>query len=605
MKGRRGWLLPLVLALLVLSGTACQRTTPGSGEQITAYFNDPLAGLVRMDRPQAQAGELKGKLLELLSSARREIDAAIYAVSDPEVIAALEGACARGVKLRVLTEAEEYHGQLAGLGCLQLRLDGNDRLMHDKFMIVDGELVWTGSANWSEGSFYYDANNGLVIKDRELARAYAREFEEMFRSGRFGPAKRDENPEEFEVAGLPVEVYFAPTDRPRQALLRLIGQARERLELAMFYYTDEALHWALLAALARGVQVRAVFDSRGFENRAVSMMDELLALGAGVIEALPGLVHHKFVVIDRAIVVTGSANWTASGMDYNDEDLVVIHSPELAARYAAEFDRLYQDALAYDRDPSSPPRVTIKHYNTQDVLARVEWRPHLLRKPDSYELCRAQSSYGPCEQTFLVPGDHWYFADPGAEPGRTYYYRLRSLFGGESSDWSNEYTVEAGLPACPSSGASWECDCDDRLDNNGNGYTDCEDYDCAAATACIGPEWPRLEPVELVPGVLSAEEVERDLKKYLGKVVTVRFYVVSTYDSGRVIYLDSAGDYKKNFTAVIFKWDEPNFLSRGIRPELDYDRKLVEVTGELREYNGPEIILHVPEQIRVVGARSG
>jgi hypothetical protein len=154
-------------------------------------------------------------------------------------------------------------------------------------------------------------------------------------------------------------------------------------------------------------------------------------------------------------------------------------------------------------------------------------------------------------------------------------------------------------------GASWECDCDDRLDNNGNGYTDCADYDCAAATACIGPEWPRLEPVELVPGVLSAEEVERGLKKYLGKVVTVRFYVVSTYDSGKVIYLDSAGDYKRNFTAVIFKRDEPNFLSRGIRPELDYDRKLVEVTGELQEYNGPEIILHVPEQIRVVGARSG
>jgi len=63
MKGGRGWLLPLVLALLVLSGTACQRTTPGSGEQIIAYFNDPLAGLVRMDRPQVQAGELKGKLL--------------------------------------------------------------------------------------------------------------------------------------------------------------------------------------------------------------------------------------------------------------------------------------------------------------------------------------------------------------------------------------------------------------------------------------------------------------------------------------------------------------------------------------------------------------
>ncbi|MCR4404597.1 MAG: phospholipase D-like domain-containing protein [Candidatus Acetothermia bacterium] len=600
MKGWRGWLLPLILALLVLAGAACQRTTPGLGEQLLAYFNDPLAGLPRLDRPQAQAGELKGRLLELLARAERKLDAAVYSVTDPEVIAALEGACARGVRLRILTEAEEYQGQLGGLSCAQVRLDGNDRLMHDKFMVVDEELVWTGSANWTEGSFYYDANNDLVIRDREVARAYIQEFEEMFRSGRFGPAKRDDTPEEFEVAGLPVEVYFGPSDRPRLALLRLIGQAREELELAMFYYTDEALHWALVAALARGVKVRAVFDSRGFENLAVSRMDELLALGAGLLEALPGLVHHKFAVIDREIVITGSANWTASGLDHNDEDLVVIHSPELAARYAGEFERLYQDALAYDRDPLSPPRVTLKHYNTQDVPARVEWRPHLERKPDSYEICRATSPYGPCEQTFQVSGDHWYFADEAALPGRTYYYWLRSIVGGEVSDWSNEYAVTAGLPACPASGASWECDCDDHADNNGNGYIDCQDYDCAAATACIEPEWPKLELVELVPGTLSAEEAERDLKRYLGKVVTVRFYVVSTYDSGRVIYLDSAGDYKRNFTAVIFKRDEPNFLERGIRPELDYDRKLIEVTGELGEYNGPEIILRVPEQVRVL-----
>lgn len=595
MKSGRGWLLPLILALLVLSGAACQRTTQ---EDLIAYFNDPLAGLPQMARPVAQAGELKVRLLELLGSARRTIDAAIYSVSDLEVIAALEGACRRGVKLRILTEAEEYRGQLDGLSCLQLKLDGNERLMHAKFAIIDEELVWTGSANWTEGSFYYDANNALLIKDREVARAYTQEFEEMFRSGRFGPAKRDDTAEEFEVGGLPVELYFSPSDRPRQALLRLIGKAREEIDLAMFYFTDEALYLGVVAALARGVRVRAVLDTRGFENFAISRMDELLSLGVAVLEANPGLVHHKYAIIDRTIVLTGSANWTASGMDYNDENIVVIHSPPIAARYGVDFNQLYQDALAYDGDPLLPPRVTLKHYNTQDVPARIEWRPHLANKPDFYELCRSASSYGPCEQTFPVPSDHWYFADEAALPGRTYYYRMRSVVNGESSDWSNEYAVTAGTPPCPASGAGSECDCDDRADNNGNGYIDCDDYDCAAASACIGPEWPTVAPTELVPGVLSAEEVEQNLERYLGKVVTVRFYVVSTYDSGRVIYLDSAGDYKTNFTAVIFKGDEPNFLDRAIRPELDYNRRLVEVTGELQEYNGPEIILRIPEQVR-------
>ncbi len=76
--------------------------------------------------------------------------------------------------------------------------------------------------------------------------------------------------------------------------------------------------------------------------------------------------------------------------------------------------------------------------------------------------------------------------------------------------------------------------------------------------------------------------------------------MLSTYDSGKAIFLDSSEDYKTDFTAVIFKSDEENFLAEGIRAELDYDRKLIEVTGQLQEYNGPEIIVGSPVQIKVL-----
>jgi len=597
---RSAKIILLLLSLFLASPMGC-REIPPSPEGISIYFNDPLAGLPQLDRPEVQAGELKGRLLELIGSAKRRIDAAVYSITDQEVISALRRACARGVRLRLVTEAEEYRGQLDDLPCLELRLDGNERLMHDKFMVVDEEIVWTGSANWTEGSFYFDANNALEIHDRDLARAYEREFSQMFRSGRFGLEKRDNNEEKFEVAGAEVELYFAPSDHPRRALLRLIAEAEERIELAMFYLTDEALSFALASALARGVELRAVWDERGFENLPISQMDELLALGVGVIDASPGLVHDKYAIIDQEIVVSGSANWTRSGMGYNDEDLLVIRSPELARRFAEDFARLYRDAQGYDRNPTLPPRVTRKHYNTQDVPVRIEWRPHLAEKPDFYELCRARSSYGPCEQVFRIPSDHWWFVDEAAEAGRTYYYRMRSSTSGEYSPWSNEYAVTAGPPACPSSGADEECDCDDGLDNDGDDHLDCDDYDCTVAAACSGPEWPPIEPLGPVPGVLSAEEVEHDMERYLGRWVTVRFYVASTYDSGKVIYLDSRGDYEQNFTAVIFKRDEENFLALGIRPELDYDHKLIEVSGWLQEWSGPEVVLRSPVQVRVIG----
>jgi len=571
------------------------------GEQITADFNDPLAGLPRMDRPQKEAGKLKERLLELIDAAKGRIDAAVYSIGDREVISALQRACSRGVKLRVVTETEEYHGQLARLPCLALKLDENERLMHDKFMIVDNEIVWTGSANWTPGSLYFDANNALEIQDKKLAQAYELEFSQMFRAGQFGPQKEDNNAEEFEVAGTAVEAYFPPSDHPEGILTQLIAQAKESIEIAMFYFTDGALYQALVSALKRGVKIGAVWDERGFENFAISQMDELISLGVGVVDANPGLVHDKYAIIDGKITVSGSANWTRSGMGYNDEDIVVVHSPQIAHRFAENFERLYQDAQSYDQDPKLPPRVTIKHYNTQDVPARVEWRPHLLNKPDFYELCRARSPDGPCEKTFSnIPNDHWYFADETAQKGVTYHYRMRSSLDGKYSDWSNEYVVTAGPPDCPSSGAAEECDCDDGLDNDGNGYLDCDDYDCAAATACIGPEWPTIKLAAPVSEVLSAEEVEHNLKKYLGRAVTIRFYVLNTYDSGKAIFLDSSKDYQKDFTAVIFKRDEPNFLAAGIKPELDYDHRLIEVSGELEEYNGPEIILSSPAQVRVV-----
>ena len=54
--------------------------------------------------------------------------------------------------------------------------------------------------------------------------------------------------------------------------------------------------------------------------------------------------HHKFAVIDDKTVITGSFNWSPSAAHQNDEVLLVIRSPQVAAHFTREMDRLWRTA---------------------------------------------------------------------------------------------------------------------------------------------------------------------------------------------------------------------------------------------------------------------
>jgi cardiolipin hydrolase len=53
--------------------------------------------------------------------------------------------------------------------------------------------------------------------------------------------------------------------------------------------------------------------------------------------------HHKFVVLDGRFVLTGSFNWTRAGVLENRENVLVLDSAPVAAKYAAYFDRLWAE----------------------------------------------------------------------------------------------------------------------------------------------------------------------------------------------------------------------------------------------------------------------
>ena len=86
--------------------------------------------------------------------------------------------------------------------------------------------------------------------------------------------------------------------------------------------------------------------------------------------------------------------------------------------------------------------------------------------------------------------------------------------------------------------------------------------------------------------------------KHYGEYAIVEGTIVATYNSGKACFLNFHPDYKRYFSAVIFKADFPQFPPD---PEDYYYGKKVRVRGIIKEYQGkPEIILKTPTQIEVV-----
>ena len=130
---------------------------------------------------------------QLIGQARRSIDFASYALTDPLVLDALNEAGRRGVHIRIVLDPREPHA-FNRLGDLSdnVRVKRSGPLMHLKAYVVDGAILRTGSANFSVSGETRQDNDLVVIRDHVAAARFEAHFEAMWRSGQpmieFGPA---------------------------------------------------------------------------------------------------------------------------------------------------------------------------------------------------------------------------------------------------------------------------------------------------------------------------------------------------------------------------------------------------------------------------------
>lgn len=297
----------------------------------------------------SEPGALEKALLADLGTAQTSIDVAMYNFSLRRVTDALITAKQRGVRVRFVADSDALDGsQFNRLAGAEIKVVGDRResLMHHKFIVIDGQIVWTGSLNLTGSGMNADNNNLVRLESTQLAENYTHEFEEMFLNDIFGSDSPADTPfMELTIGETAVENYFAPDDRVLPRLVRMVNAAQSSVELLAYSFTSDPLAKALQSRANAGLLVRGVFDENMVSSNQGSDYQSLKQAGLDVrLDGSEGLMHDKVIILDRVTVILGSYNFTASADRRNDENIVVIHDARVAQQFLAEFERIYEQA---------------------------------------------------------------------------------------------------------------------------------------------------------------------------------------------------------------------------------------------------------------------
>ncbi|MEA3241097.1 MAG: phospholipase D-like domain-containing protein [Pseudomonadota bacterium] len=138
-------------------------------------------------------GGAEKALVQALDQAQKSIQAAVYYFTSRTVAKAILRAGKRGVKISVILDGNDeneyskgYYLSKRGIvvryarGLRRQRKKISYGLMHDKFAVIDGHLVVTGSYNWTVSAERWNYENLLVIDSVSLASRYEQEFNKIW-----------------------------------------------------------------------------------------------------------------------------------------------------------------------------------------------------------------------------------------------------------------------------------------------------------------------------------------------------------------------------------------------------------------------------------------
>jgi cardiolipin synthase A/B len=319
--------------------------------------------LSRVGRTLVQPHDGIAPVVALIDSAQSAVAVKMFTLTAPVLLAALEGAHARGVNVRIMLNPARSSGSRANDEAeTRLRAAGvtvawtNPRfaVTHEKSMVVDGRTALIATFNFCDKYFSQTRDYGLIVDDPNAVREILSGFEADWQRREFTPP--------------PESVLVWSSANAREGMAALIDAARHSLRVQHPKFSDVTILDRLLAAQDRGVHVRVLCGGK----HGISPSDMLDTFGSLRILQRSGVrvhkqqelrLHAKLLIADDACALVGSMNIDRSAFDLRRELGAMVSDPQALSVLRTRFDADWDESHHYD-----PPDPMALHLHTEASL---------------------------------------------------------------------------------------------------------------------------------------------------------------------------------------------------------------------------------------------
>jgi phosphatidylserine/phosphatidylglycerophosphate/cardiolipin synthase-like enzyme len=363
--------------------------------------------------PDPEAEDL---IIKAIETAKESVDMSMFTFASERIARALVKAKQDGKKVRVVVDKTqsaqnfmEPFVEWLAFHNIEIKTlagpneDGSEwaEKNHNKFIILDGKLVATGSMNYTHSAFNTGFENVFFLNEKEDAASFVMYFNDLFRHTRaervVAPPQEPTMPtgEEIvaELRGPPAPLPAAPTwpelpargavkfhketfpaaavrphDPVQDLLIKAIENSEKTIRLALYEFNLHEVLSALQRAKKRGVKIEIIADyshiypqGLNSKGRERTMSDEYRTLidegfEISVLRGVKssGIMHHKFAIFDGLMVNFGSYNW-AHTAEYNHFESVMFETEKRrVAFYEKSWDWMREQSVGYKEAPKHP-----------------------------------------------------------------------------------------------------------------------------------------------------------------------------------------------------------------------------------------------------------
>ncbi|MBK5279017.1 MAG: DUF1669 domain-containing protein [Bacteroidia bacterium] len=141
------------------------------------------------------------------------------------------------------------------------------------------------------------------------------------------------------------EAFFSPGESCRSSIINQINSANAKLKICLFTISDDTITNAILNSHRKGLDIRIITD----DDKSFDMGSDIQRLskeGISVrMDYTTNHMHHKFMVVDDRILLTGSYNWTQSAARFNHENILLTSDGGLVKSFLSEFEKLWKQMV--------------------------------------------------------------------------------------------------------------------------------------------------------------------------------------------------------------------------------------------------------------------